>query len=281
MVDTVAPIRTIGRLAWHRGAFTAGSREIPEELPVALSFNRVSHAVMMATPADLEDFARGFSLSEEIVASASEIEEIETVILPGADGGPPRGIDLRVWIAADRMDALDARRRHVAGPTGCGMCGLESLDAALRPPRSVPAGRRFTPDAVQDAVGSLRPAQHLNHRTRAVHAAGFWTEAGGLVALREDVGRHNALDKLHGALSGQGGCLSEGILLMTSRISVELVQKASIMGVSILAAVSAPTALALRVAEQAGITLIAVAREDGFEICTGAQRIIGADPSSR
>ncbi len=273
---TPLPTRLVGRLAWHRGAFAAGDREIPEELPVALSFNRMSHAVMMATPADLEDFALGFSLAEEIVASAAEIEEIEVMVLPAADGGPPRGIDLRLWVGEDRMRALDSRRRHVAGPTGCGLCGLESLEAALRPPRPVPEGRRFTPDAVQAAVASLRPAQVLNRRTRAVHAAGFWTEADGLVALREDVGRHNALDKLHGTLAGRGRDLSDGILVMTSRISVELVQKASIMGAPILAAVSAPTSLALRVAEQAGITLIAVAREDGFELCTGRQRIVGA-----
>ena len=276
MPETVLPIRTIRRLAWQQGAFARGDREIPEELPVALSYNRTSHAVMMATPSDLEDFALGFSLAEEIVASAGEIEAIEAMVLPGADGEPPRGIDLRLWIGEHRMSALDSRRRHVAGPTGCGLCGLESLEAALRPPRTVPVGRRFTPAAVQAAVASLRPAQILNQRTRAVHAAGFWTEAAGLVALREDVGRHNALDKLHGALAATGQDVSEGILLMTSRISVELVQKASIMGAPILAAISAPTSLALRVAEQAGITLIAVAREDGFELCTGHQRIMGA-----
>ncbi|WP_419729135.1 formate dehydrogenase accessory sulfurtransferase FdhD [Lichenicola sp.] len=268
-----AATRRVGRLAWHRGAFTEGEREIPEEMPVALSYNRVSHAVMMASPLDLEDFALGFSLSEQIVTAPGDIEEIRIVVVPGPEDGPPRGIELRLWIGAARMAALDQRRRHVAGPTGCGMCGLESLDAALRPSPPVPDGCCFTGDQVQQAVASLRPAQALNRLTRAVHAAGFWTPADGLVAVREDVGRHNALDKLHGALAARGTDLSTGILVMTSRISVELVQKAAIMGAPVLAAVSAPTALALRVAEQAGITLVAVARDDGFELCSGRHRI--------
>ncbi len=275
MMDTVDPVRRIERLAWRDGAFTAGTREVPEEMPVAISFNRTSHAVMMATPLDLEDFARGFSLSEEIVGSVAEIEDIETVLLRPEPGAPPRGIELRLWVAEAAMRTLDARRRHVAGPTGCGMCGLESLDAALRPPRPVPEGRRYTPDAVQAAMEALRPAQALNRRTHAVHAAGFWTERDGLVALREDVGRHNALDKLHGALAASGRTAADGIVVMTSRISVELVQKASIMGAPVLAAVSAPTALALRVAQQAGMTVVAVARADGFEVCAGGERLIG------
>ena len=268
-----AATRRIGRSAWHQGAFTEGEREIPEEMPIALSYNRVSHAVMMASPLDLEDFALGFSLSEQIVTAPGDIEETRIVVVPGLEGGPPRGIELRLWVGEARMAALDQRRRHVAGPPGCGMCGLESLDAALRPSPRVPDGRGFTGAQVQQAVASLRPAQALNRLTRAVHAAGFWTPADGLVAVREDVGRHNALDKLHGALARHGTDLATGILVMTSRISVELVQKAAIMGAPVLAAVSAPTALALRVAEQAGITLIAVARDDGFELCSGRHRI--------
>ena len=267
--------RTVRRLAWRDGGFVAGERAVPEEVPVALSYNRVSHAVMMASPLDLEDFARGFSLSEEIVAHAGEIEEMEVVRLPAEDG-TTRGIELRMWIGQDRMAALESRRRHVAGPTGCGLCGLESLEAALRPLRPVPFGRTFSPAEIEAAAGSLRPAQVLNRITRAVHAAGFWTPADGLVSLREDVGRHNALDKLHGALAADGVDTSAGLLVMTSRISVELVQKAAIMRVPVLVAVSAPTTLALQVAGTAGITLIAVAREDGFELCTHPERIAGA-----
>ena len=230
---------------------------------------------MMASPSDLDDFARGFSLNEEIVESVGQIEEIDVVLLRAAEDAPPRGIELRLWVDQALMRGLDARRRHVAGPTGCGLCGLESVEAALRPPRPVPEGRRYTPDAVQAAIASLRPAQALNRRTHAVHAAGFWTERDGLVALREDVGRHNALDKLHGALAASGRDAVEGIVVMTSRISVAVVEQAWLMGAAVLAAVSAPTALALRVAEQAGMTLVAVARPDGFELCTGAQRIVG------
>ncbi len=269
----VPPVRTIPRLSWRDGRFESGVRTVPEEVPIALSYNRTSHAVMMATPQDLRDFALGFSLSEALVEAADEIEEIEIVPLRADPDAPVRGLELRLWVAEPVMRRLDGRRRHVAGPTGCGLCGLESLEAALRPPRPVPRGRTHRPEAVMAAMASLRPAQALNHATRAVHAAGFWTEADGLLAVREDVGRHNALDKLHGALAASGCDAASGILVMTSRISVELVQKASIMGVTTLAAVSAPTALALRIAEEAGITLVAVAREDGFELCSGAWRI--------
>ena len=286
---SVPPSRSVPRLAWRDGAFIPGDRVVPVEMALAISFNRQSHAVMMATPADLEDFALGFSLSEGIVEAAGEIEDAEVVELPDGepdgepDGKPhdgsPRGIELRLWIGEERMRSLDARRRHVAGPTGCGLCGLESLEAALRPPRPVPAGRMFQAAEIQRAVASLRPAQCLNHATRAVHAAGFWTPEHGLVALREDVGRHNALDKLHGALARCGRTASDGVVVVTSRISVELVQKAATMGAPVLAAVSAPTTLALAMAERAGMTLVAVAREDGFELCCGAGRIVDAAPN--
>ncbi len=288
---SVPPSRSISRLAWRNGAFTPGDRTVPVEMAVAISYNRQSHAVMMATPADLEDFALGFSLSEGILEAAGEIEDAEVMELPeerldgeldeeahGIGRGPPRGIELRLWIGEERMRSLDARRRHVAGPTGCGLCGLESLEAALRPPRPVPAGRVFRAAEIQQAVASMRPAQSLNRTTHAVHAAGFWTPEHGLVALREDVGRHNALDKLHGALVRCGQSASDGVVVMTSRISVELVQKAAIMGAPVLAAVSAPTTLALAMAEQAGMTLVAVARDDGFELCCGASRIADAVP---
>jgi len=275
--DELRGARPAKRAAWRAAAgspagWSEGERAVATEMPIAMSYNRVGHAVMMASPIDLEDFALGFSLAEEIVADAREIEELEVVPLPAATGGV-RGVELRMWIGEDRMDALERRRRNVSGPTGCGMCGLESLEAALRPVRAVPEGRRFGPDAVQAAVAALRPAQLLNAETRAVHGAGFWTEAEGLVALREDVGRHNALDKLHGALVRREIRPADGILVMTSRISVELVQKAALMGAAVLAAVSAPTSLALQMAEEAGLTLIAVAREDGFELCTHGWRI--------
>ena len=268
----VASSQSVPHLVWREGAFTAGVRTVAEEKPVAFSFNRLAHAVMMATPADLEDFARGFSLNEGIVADVAEIEELDVVSLE--DGA---GIELRMWVPAGRLAMLETRRRRIAGPTGCGLCGLESLREAIgNAGEPVGAGRMFEAADVMAAMASLRPAQALNRLTRAVHAAALFRPGDGLVALREDVGRHNALDKLAGALALAGEHPASGILVLTSRISVELVQKAQAMRATVLAAMSAPTALALRTADRAGITLVAVAREDGFELCTHAWRIRGA-----
>lgn len=255
--------------AWREGRFTSSDRMVPEETAVAFSYNRIAHAVMMATPGDLRDFAVGFSITEGIVASPAEIEELE--IIPVADG-----VELRMWIAAAAMQAVEARRRQMAGPTGCGMCGLESLGQAMRGAPAVPPGVRFSPAQVQAAVAALFPAQTLNRATRAVHAAGF-VQPGQAPLVREDVGRHNALDKLGGAMAHAGVDPAAGMLVMTSRVSVELVQKAARIGVPVLVAVSAPTALALRVADQAGITVAGIARDDGFEVFTHPGRIATAD----
>ena len=181
------------------------------------------------------------------------------------------GIELRMWIDPARMTTLERRRRHIAGPTGCGLCGMDSLVDAMREPPPVPRGRCWDAAQITAAVASLRPAQALNSRTHAVHAAGFWRDE--LLAVREDVGRHNALDKLTGALLRAGDDPASGILLLTSRVSVELIQKAAKAGVGLLAAVSVPTALAIRVAEAAGITLVAVARSDGFEVFSHRWRV--------
>jgi FdhD protein len=255
---------------WRGGRFQPCARALAEETPVAITYNRVSHAVMMATPQDLRDFALGFTLNERILGDASEIEEIEII-------AAPRGaVELRLWIAEARMAALDHRRRHLTGAMGCGLCGLESLEEATRPPPSVPAGLTLRAEEIAAACVALWPAQALSQVTRAVHAAGFWTADAGMVAVREDVGRHNALDKLAGALIGSGRTASDGVLVMTSRVSIELIQKAAVMGVQVLAAVSAPTLLAVREAETIGMTLIGIARDDGFEVFTHAERILGA-----
>lgn len=261
-----APARAVMRNAWRAGSVASGRRMLAEEAPVALSYNRATLAVMLATPADLEDFALGFSLTEGIVADPGEIEEL--TVIPAAEG-----IELRLWLAPERAAAAEARRRRLAGPGGCGLCGIDSLAEAARPLPPVAAGAGFTAAELGTAVAALAPAQGLNAATHATHAAGFWTPAEGLVALREDVGRHNALDKLAGALARKGRTAAGGIVLLSSRLSVELVQKAAMIGAPVVVAVSAPTALAVRTADAAGLTLVGVARDDGFEIFTHPQRI--------
>ena len=260
------PVSKARRRVFSETGETSGERSIPEETAIALNYNGGTAAVMMATPADLEDFAVGFSLTEGIVASPGAIRSLEVV--PEADG-----IELRMWLDEADAERLNQRRRMMAGPTGCGLCGLDSLKEAVRPVAHVAQGGHVTPQQIMQAVASVAPAQALNHETRAVHAAAFWHPDKGLVALREDVGRHNALDKLAGALTRQGIATTGGIVLLTSRVSIEMVQKAAAMGAAIVAAVSAPTALAVRTAEAAGITLIGIARADGFEVFSHDDRV--------
>jgi FdhD protein len=243
-------------------------RSIPQEVPVALVYDGTTHAVMMASPSDLEDFAVGFSLSEGIIASPDEIQSLDVI-------EQASGIELRMWLSSDRGRNLVERRRSLAGPTGCGLCGIESLEAAVPACPKVSSKLTVTARQIADAVASLPPAQHLNRETHAVHGAGFWTKEKGLVALAEDVGRHNALDKLIGRLRRTGIDTRAGLVLLTSRVSVEMVQKAAVAGAPILIAISAPTALALKTAEAASITLVAVARADGFEVFTHPHRIEG------
>src|SRR5215469_11417760 len=266
MTSPFDPVQRVARASWRDGDVASGERVIPEETAVAFSYNRFAYAVMMATPADLEDFAVGFSLAEGVVADRSEIKDIETI-------AGDTGIELRLWIDEARIAAFTERRRYMAGPTGCGLCGVESLAEAMRKPPRVAAALRVPAPALAEAIASLSAHQRLNRQTHAVHAAAFWEPGRGIVALREDVGRHNALDKLAGALARNTETAARGAVLLTSRVSVEMVQKAAVLGAPIVAAVSAPTALALRVAEEAGITLVAIARDDGFELFTHGDRI--------
>jgi FdhD protein len=259
------PAQPVSRQSWRNGSALTGERTLAEEVPVAFSYDGAAHAVLMATPDDLEDFAVGFSMTEGIVRRANEIEELTIV-------GRADGIVLRMFLAGTRSDAFAARRRRFVGPAGCGMCGLESLAEANRSIPRVQRGMQVGRHDIEEAVAALSPRQTLNMRTRSVHAAAFWRPDCDLV-LREDVGRHNALDKLAGALLRGDQSAADGIVVLSSRISIELVQKAGMIGAPIVAGISAPTALAVRAADAAGITLIGVARDDGFEVFSHPERI--------
>jgi FdhD protein len=251
---------------WEHNSRSEDSRSVPEETAVALTYNGGTYAVMMATPLDLEDFALGFSLNEGIVESSNDIQSLDVLSVDD-------GIELRIWLDESNADRLQRRRRHIAGPTGCGLCGIESIAEATRPARLVGPGRRFSSGQIMAAMAGLSGLQKLNMETRAVHAAALWEPMHGIVALREDVGRHNALDKLVGAATRAFVPASEGAILLTSRVSVEMVQKSATSGASVMVSVSAPTATAVRMADAAGITLAAVARRDGFEVFTHPSRI--------
>jgi FdhD protein len=260
------PVRRVERKAWRADGLAGGERMIPEETAVAFTYNGSSYAVMMATPQDLEDFAFGFSLTEGIVTSPAEIESLEIL-------EQDIGVELQMRLTEPHATAFRDRRRYLAGPTGCGLCGIESLTEAMRTPSTVSDEIAFAPKDIMTALDSLNVKQTINHSTRAVHAAAFYRPGKGLIALREDVGRHNALDKLAGALARSNEKTNDGFCIVSSRLSIEMVQKAAAIGVPVIVAISAPTALAVRVAEAAGLTLIAVARSDGFEIFTHPQRI--------
>jgi FdhD protein len=260
------PAASVDNAVWRHTGQTAGKRFVPEEAAVAFSYDGGTYAVMMATPQDLEDFALGFSVTEGIVSTPADIRQLDVVTFE-------TGIELRMWLAEPRASALIQRRRHLAGPTGCGLCGIESLEEAVRTLPAIADKARFAPAQILQALDALSPRQELNRQTRAVHAAAFWHLDAGLVALREDVGRHNALDKLAGALARGTISPRGGMVLLTSRVSVEMVQKTAVIGAPLIVAVSAPTALAIRTAEAAGITLVAIARSDGFEVFTHPQRI--------
>ena len=242
-------------------------RTLPEEMPVAIVFNGSTLAVMMATPDDIADFAYGFALTEGVITRSDEVESFE--IVPHA-----QGIEARFWLQDLRAKALSDRRRVMAGPVGCGLCGIDSLEQAMRPlPRVSDGVLRLSRAEVAGATDALRPRQALHAQTRATHAAGFLLPGRGIGLVREDVGRHNALDKLIGAVTHSGISPASGMAVLTSRLSVELVQKCAMAGIPGLIAVSAPTARAVHLAEEAGITLCAFARGGGFDIYSHASRI--------
>jgi FdhD protein len=261
------PLSQISRLARRTTGMTAGNRMVPEETPVAFSFAGTTHAVMMASPADFEDFALGFSLTEGIVASPDEIEAIDV-----EDHGA--GIDIQIRLKDQANTRFEARRRRLAGPVGCGLCGIESIEEAMRAVNGVGASALTLSAAdIVKSAKLLSKVQPLHTETGAVHAAGFYVPDKGIIAAREDVGRHNAIDKLAGALAKKGVDGSHGAVVVTSRVSVEMVQKTAAIRASFIIAVSAPTALAIRTAQEAGMTLVALVRGEDFDVFTHPERI--------
>jgi FdhD protein len=242
------------------------SATVAEETPVALIYNGWPHVVMMCTPADVEDFAYGFTVTEEIVAGLAEIERVHAV-------RSSQGIEVEIVVPDAAADALRGRGRSLVGRTGCGLCGVTTIDDALRPGRSVTPRATIAPAALFRAGDELPKWQHYNEGTGAVHAAGWATAEGRIVLAREDVGRHNALDKLIGAMLRSGVDPAEGFAVVTSRASYELVQKCAVAGISLLAAISRPTGLAIRMAEAAGITLAALLRGHSVNVYSHADRL--------
>jgi len=254
-------------LRWRGGACSEVDDWLTEEVPVALEFNGISHAVMLATPADLEDFALGFGLSEGIFASASDLYGCEVE-------ASPQGITVRMDVSARSFAGLKERRRTLAGRTGCGVCGTESLDQVLRPVPLVRAGTPVHSGSIARAMREMHERQRLCHATGSVHAAAWCSTDGDVQWLREDVGRHNALDKLIGALAHTGADRGDGFIAVTSRASVEMVQKAAVAGAPLLAAVSAPTLLAVETADKAGMSLVGLVRRDDLVIYAHPERIV-------
>ncbi|MDB4916170.1 MAG: putative formate dehydrogenase-associated protein [Gemmatimonadetes bacterium] len=260
----VAPSHTVAVLRLSRGVATGIDEMIAEETPVTIAFNGVSHAVMMATPADLDDFVVGFSLTEGLIQRADALTSVVTV-----------RYDLGIEMQADTSVevASDSKRRRLSGRTGCGICGKEDVIDVLRDLPKVSSSIQFTAAAIARAMTELGTRQPLNAETGAVHAAAWADVDGRVQVVREDVGRHNALDKLIGALARGGIDAHAGFIAMTSRGSFELVQKAAVAGVALLATVSAPTGLAVRVANDVGLTLAGFAREERVTLYTHPSRV--------
>jgi FdhD protein len=247
------------------GVLSDGQDWLAVELPIGLEFNGISHAVMLASPADLEDFALGFSLSEGIIASSSEFYGCEVE-------QRDEGRLVHVEIASERFMALKQRRRNLAGRTGCGLCGTEALEQVARELPPVPHAHAIAPSVLVAGMHAMQLRQPLQQHSGATHAAAWIDETGQVTCVREDVGRHNALDKLIGALAKQKMDFSCGALLLTSRASYEMVQKAATMGIGIIAAISAPTSFAVELADRYGVALIGFMRDTSYVMYTHSER---------
>ncbi len=270
LIASDAPLTELEVKRWRNGEVTKATDVVAEEVPIALIYNGISHAVMLATPQDLEDFALGFSLSEGILQDKSELYGVEIV-------KQTQGIELQCEVASEAFSKLKEKRRNLVGRTGCGLCGAESLEQALRLPENPHASTHgdsspINASSIIAAFHAIQTKQTLQQATGATHACAWVNANGEIQLLREDVGRHNAMDKLIGALAKQPAH-EAGFVLTSSRASVEMVQKVAIAGYTILAAISAPTGLAVRVAETYGVTLVGFLRDNQFVIYTHAERI--------
>jgi FdhD protein len=251
---------------WEKGRREARIEQVAEETPVALVYNGTPHVVMMATPADLEDFALGFSVTEELIRSPADLLETQVVRYS-------QGIEIQATVATACDATIASRTRRLTGRTGCGICGADSFTAVLKQLHHVTADVAVRADSIHTAITSLTNQQRLNAAAGAVHAAGWARLDGTVELLREDVGRHNALDKLIGAVLKRGIDANTGFVVVTSRASFEMVQKTTVLGAPLLAAISGPTGLALRVAEQAGLTLVGFARGGRHTVYTHPNRV--------
>lgn len=252
---------------WQDGQRTLVQDYIAEEVPVSLVYNGVPHVVMLATPTDLEDFAAGFSITEGIVNHPAEI--LSTRVYNRKDG-----IEVRIKIPEERFVCMADKGRNLTGRTGCGLCGSSTLQQAIRHPEPVSTKLKVQASDVLSALSDIKRHQKLNRLTGAVHAAGWALSGKGLQLVREDVGRHNALDKLIGALYKLGRNTADGFIIVTSRASFEMVQKTAVAGIGLLAAISAPTGLAIRLAEETGLTLVGFARDDRHVVYSHSYRLI-------
>lgn len=251
---------------WRGGLVSDGVERVVEETPVALIYNGVPHVVMMATPQDLEDFALGFSLTEELIRTPADLRHVEVVRYS-------QGIELQLVVAAECDDVIGARTRRFTGRTGCGICGADGVASVLKTVHQVPDGGTIAPAAIRAALEGLTARQPLNAIAGAVHAAGWAGPDGTLAMVREDVGRHNALDKLVGAVRKAEIEPAGGFVVVTSRASFEMVQKTATLGAPLLAAISGPTGLAVRVADASGLTLVGFARGHDLTVYTHPDRV--------
>lgn len=266
LTNSAESLKQVSVLRVRDGEQTIAKDVIAVEVPVALEYNGISHVVMLASPADLENFALGFSLSEGIIQQASELYACEVE-------STEAGWLVHLEIAAERFMLLKQRRRNLAGRTGCGLCGTESLEQVTRCTTAVMHRHHFAEASIVNGMQAMQNLQPLQKQCGATHAAAWMNAQGNVEFVREDVGRHNALDKLIGVMAEHQLDFSAGVLLITSRASYEMVQKAAIMNVGVIAAISAPTSFAVELAEKTGVTLMGFMRDQSYVLYTHADRV--------